>query len=256
MAQQEEEMRQNLEELQATQEESARREAEINSLLGAVDSSSLVVQTDMEGRIIEVNRKFSTTVKINRDELIGRYLKSVFIFDAQTDEFSNLLQELRLGNKVTRNEETHPENQQAYLQVHYTPILDHDGKPYKVLGIASNLTGYRILEQGIEQKDETINELDYYFNQYKSFIKEGFIVCELSPDAIITDVNENYAEITGYGATCDAYHRVRLAEDGDEPARAISVPSIHSAASGFGIQGSGFRISIYPETRGSARKAR
>lgn len=32
-----------------------------------------------------------------------------------------------------------------------------------------------------------------------------------------------YAEITGYGATCDAYHRVRLAEDGDEPARAMRV---------------------------------
>src|SRR4030095_15449140 len=30
-----------------------------------------------------------------------------------------------------------------------------------------------------------------------------------------------YAEITGYGATCDAYHRVRLEESGEEPARAI-----------------------------------
>ena len=30
-----------------------------------------------------------------------------------------------------------------------------------------------------------------------------------------------YAEITGYASTCDAYHRVRLAEDGDEPARAM-----------------------------------
>jgi 3-oxoacyl-[acyl-carrier-protein] synthase II len=32
-----------------------------------------------------------------------------------------------------------------------------------------------------------------------------------------------YAEITGYGATCDAYHRVRLAEDGHEPARAMQL---------------------------------
>ena len=32
-----------------------------------------------------------------------------------------------------------------------------------------------------------------------------------------------YAEIVGYGSTCDAYHRVRLAEDGDEPARAMSL---------------------------------
>lgn len=30
-----------------------------------------------------------------------------------------------------------------------------------------------------------------------------------------------YAEITGYGATCDAHHRVRLAETGEEPARAM-----------------------------------
>src|SRR3982750_2593751 len=32
-----------------------------------------------------------------------------------------------------------------------------------------------------------------------------------------------YAEITGYGATCDAYHRVRLEASGDEPARAMSL---------------------------------
>lgn len=32
-----------------------------------------------------------------------------------------------------------------------------------------------------------------------------------------------YAEIKGYGATCDAYHRVRLEENGVEPARAMSL---------------------------------
>ncbi|CAN5334159.1 beta-ketoacyl-ACP synthase II [soil metagenome] len=32
-----------------------------------------------------------------------------------------------------------------------------------------------------------------------------------------------YAEITGYGATCDAYHRVRLDDSGIEPARAMSM---------------------------------
>ncbi len=30
-----------------------------------------------------------------------------------------------------------------------------------------------------------------------------------------------YAEIAGYGSTCDAYHRVRLEENGEEPARAM-----------------------------------
>ena len=32
-----------------------------------------------------------------------------------------------------------------------------------------------------------------------------------------------YAEITGYGATCDAYHRVRLDDSGIEPARAMAM---------------------------------
>lgn len=32
---------------------------------------------------------------------------------------------------------------------------------------------------------------------------------------------EIYAEVLGYGSTCDAYHRVRLEENGDEPTRAM-----------------------------------
>lgn len=32
-----------------------------------------------------------------------------------------------------------------------------------------------------------------------------------------------YAEVAGYGATCDAYHRVRLEENGVEPARAMAL---------------------------------
>lgn len=32
-----------------------------------------------------------------------------------------------------------------------------------------------------------------------------------------------YAEVAGYGVTCDAYHRVRLEENGVEPARAMSL---------------------------------
>jgi 3-oxoacyl-[acyl-carrier-protein] synthase II len=38
-----------------------------------------------------------------------------------------------------------------------------------------------------------------------------------------------YAEISGYGATCDAFHRVRLEENGIEPARAMQL-AIQDAA--------------------------
>jgi 3-oxoacyl-[acyl-carrier-protein] synthase II len=38
-----------------------------------------------------------------------------------------------------------------------------------------------------------------------------------------------YAEVTGYGATCDAYHRVRLEDTGEEPARAMRL-ALNAAA--------------------------
>ena len=38
-----------------------------------------------------------------------------------------------------------------------------------------------------------------------------------------------YAEVLGYGSTCDAYHRVRLDPNGEEPARAMSL-AIQDAA--------------------------
>ena len=32
-----------------------------------------------------------------------------------------------------------------------------------------------------------------------------------------------YAEIAGYGSTCEAFHRVRMSDSPEEPARAISL---------------------------------
>jgi 3-oxoacyl-[acyl-carrier-protein] synthase II len=55
-------------------------------------------------------------------------------------------------------------------------------------------------------------------------IGEGawIFVLETLDSALRRDVRI-YAEVLGYGATCDAYHRVRLQEDGLEPARAMTV---------------------------------
>jgi PAS domain S-box-containing protein len=202
MSQQEEEMRQNLEELQATQEEAARREAEINSLVKAVDASALVLQTDLEGRVIEVNRKFATALKLHRDEIIGKTLRSIFVFKTESEEFYRLLQDLKSGKIITRSEEhTTADNTVIYLEIHYSPILDSDGNPYKVLGIATNVSAYRELEKTLTKKDEVLKNVDLNYNQLKDIVQNGFVVCELLPNGTIIDVNKNYIELTGYHKT-------------------------------------------------------
>ncbi|MGQ0543584.1 MAG: beta-ketoacyl-[acyl-carrier-protein] synthase family protein [Blastocatellia bacterium] len=55
-------------------------------------------------------------------------------------------------------------------------------------------------------------------------IGEGSWVFVLeSLDSALARKARIYAEIAGYGVTCDAYHRVRLEENGIEPARAMSL---------------------------------
>lgn len=60
--------------------------------------------------------------------------------------------------------------------------------------------------------------------------RDGFVLAEGSWMFVLEDYDHArargakiYAEITGYGSTCEAFHRVRLAECGEEPARAIQL---------------------------------
>lgn len=51
----------------------------------------------------------------------------------------------------------------------------------------------------------------------------GYIFVLESLDSALERGAKVYAEIAGYGSTCDAYHRVKLDDSGIEPARAMSL---------------------------------
>jgi 3-oxoacyl-[acyl-carrier-protein] synthase II len=60
--------------------------------------------------------------------------------------------------------------------------------------------------------------------------RDGFVLAEGSWMLVLEDVDSAaargapiYAEIAGYGSTCEAFHRVRLDENGEEPARAMQL---------------------------------
>ncbi len=60
--------------------------------------------------------------------------------------------------------------------------------------------------------------------------RDGFVVAEGSWMLVLEEMETArargarvYAELAGYGATCEAFHRVRLNESGEEPARAMQL---------------------------------
>ncbi len=154
MASQEEEMRQNYEELQATQEESARREAEMSSIINAINSSSLVIEFDLNGYIINTNEAFLNLLGLSRSEMIGKHQSDFEKMDGANIRAEDFWKRLRAGEtisdvkSVTVNEKIH------WLYQVYTPITDADGAVYKILNLATDITESKNLEQELLDQAE------------------------------------------------------------------------------------------------------
>lgn len=199
MSEQEEEMRQNMEELQATQEEAARRENEISSILNAIDATSLVVEYDMNGYITKINDKFLSILEIPKNDIIGVH-HSNFTSKARTENsYIEFWKKLQDGQSITTVEVIKLLNgKKLWLNQNYSPILNMDNQPYKIINIAIDITETKVKEQSLEKRDREIvkktNEMEYL----NTAINDAIIKCDYTQDGNIINANENYAQIIGY----------------------------------------------------------
>ncbi|NOZ48212.1 MAG: bacteriohemerythrin [Chlorobi bacterium] len=153
LASQEEEMRQNLEELQATQEESSRREFEMHGLIQALSSSTFTIEYDMKGKITDINEPFLKLIGMTRDQVIGMYHKDGIDFSSQTpEEYEQFWNDLKAGmnKKVINKIDYH--GKMIWLSETYSPLMDTEGKPYKVLKIAFDISELKEKEQILEKQ--------------------------------------------------------------------------------------------------------
>lgn len=150
MAAQEEEMRQNLEELQATQEAAAQKEAEMSNIVNAMDQANYVIEYDMQGKIIRINDKFESLLELSDDQVIGKDYHEIIDID-DNERYEQLWRDLRQGKIRERVNHIQLDNKEIWLKETYSPIFDKDGIPYKVLNIAIDITREKQLEKKLEQ---------------------------------------------------------------------------------------------------------
>ena len=91
------------------------------------------------------------------------------------------------------------------------------------LGILKGFLLMRILSTSFDQEPATAS-------RPFSVDRDGFVLAEGAWMMMLEEREEAlargakiYAEIAGYGSTCEAFHRVRLQECGEEPARAVEL---------------------------------
>ncbi len=140
LSQQEEEMRQNIEEMHATQEEAQKRENDMRSLIDAINTVSMIALYDMDGTLIDINPKFCNMLGVPKEQLLGRRQGSFATKKQDRAMFDNLWIELRNGNTKQITQEIEINDKMMWITELYAPVLDTYGEPVKVYNIAIDMT--------------------------------------------------------------------------------------------------------------------
>ncbi|UZR92949.1 PAS domain S-box protein [Chondrinema litorale] len=143
MSHQEELMRNNMIELQATQDKIQQKEAELSGLFVSINNTLATVEYNMDGSIEKVNKNLLKILGYNYRDLKGK-TDHFFILNGKDDRF---WRDLNIGKSKSGDFEWKTKNDQSvWLNSTYTPITDKRGKPYKVLQFSQDITAKKHAE--------------------------------------------------------------------------------------------------------------
>ncbi len=124
--------------------QSADHEGQIN----AINKAQAVIEFEMDGRILSANSNFLDAMGYSLEEIKGRHHR-MFVDNDEADspEYSKFWDKLRLGEFDTRVYKRYAKGgREIWIQASYNPILDMNGKPFKVVKFATDVTN--IIEMG------------------------------------------------------------------------------------------------------------
>jgi methyl-accepting chemotaxis protein len=199
MAEQEAKYRDHLKKLQSVQEESARRESEIEGILSAIKFSSLVAEYNMNEELLNINDNFILLLETNRDHIIGRKNYEVLGLNRHSEQYKESWQNLRAGKTVSNIEKIKLLNgNEIWLKQTYTPIEDRENNPFKVLNISLDITETIRQKESIEKQAEDIRRANMELKSFNDAVDQALIRCIYSSSGQIMEINENFEKITGY----------------------------------------------------------
>jgi len=124
------------------------------SQLEAINRTNIVIEFDLEGKLKKVNPLFTQTFKYEAHEVEGKH-HSLLVKEEDKDstEYKQLWLRLRKGETIYGEFEQIDKNGNTiWIQGTYTPILDLDGLPYKVIKYAKDITKQKALEKEIQEQ--------------------------------------------------------------------------------------------------------
>jgi PAS domain S-box-containing protein len=133
-----------------------KKEVDIRNRMNAINKSNAVIEFDLEGNIIFANDLFLNTMGYSsQEEIVGKHHR-IFIDEdhSKSEDYSLFWKKLNEGilftGEITRVKK---DGSLVYLQATYNPILGLDGKIYRVMKIATDVSNSYEQRKEIEKKN-------------------------------------------------------------------------------------------------------
>jgi len=129
------------------------RNADTQGQLGAISKVQAVIEFSLDGNILAANDNFLNLMGYRLDDIQGRH-HSLFVDAAFANgaEYRRFWAELAAGRPQTgRFKRLGKGGAEIWIQGSYFPILDMNGKPFKVVKYATDITGLKLVESSLDE---------------------------------------------------------------------------------------------------------
>jgi methyl-accepting chemotaxis protein len=208
--------------------------AELSGKVEAIGRSQAVIEFELDGTIITANPNFLNAVGYNLDEVKGRH-HSMFVEPAIRDsaEYAELWQKLGRGEFLAMQfRRIGKGGKIVWLEASYNPILDPEGKPYKVVKFATDITerkataalarefetGVKTTVQAVTLSSETIQQTAQSLAAAAEQTSHQSAVVATAAEELGASVNEIARQMTQatevtYAAVAEAEKSGKLVEE-------------------------------------------
>ena len=160
--------------------------ADYSGQIAAIGKAQAVIEFKMDGTIVAANDNFLQAVGYTLDEVRGKH-HSMFVDEAQrqSSEYREFWAKLNRGEyQAAEYKRIGKGGREVWIQASYNPIMDLNGKPFKVVKYATEIT---------QQKLTSAN----YSGQIAAIGKSQAVI-EFNMDGSIIGANENFLQALGY----------------------------------------------------------
>ena len=179
-------MRTTREEQQTMLQQSQEQAMEIKGLTDAIGKSQAMIEFNMDGVVITANENFQRALGYRLDEIKGQHHR-LFCEPAYTSshEYTAFWQKLNRGEfDAGVYKRIGKGGKEIWIQASYNPILDANGKVYKVVKFATDVTVDKSRSADVEGRLKAINKAQ--------------AAIEFNLDGTILKANDNFLACVGY----------------------------------------------------------